>query len=228
MTRRLATLGLLTLATTAWANDPTHAQIESASWTFLSERDHDVAGVVKVYNAQIAGRECYQARVSVDLPQSAMSNVITDLDGALQWSTAGLMESKILGKKGNTLYYYQVLDVPGYTMASDRFWYNQGVVSQEGDEWTMRWSLLEEGGDYKDHYLETKARHSGAVFIDMNVGAWRLIPDGGPDKNKVTYSICSDSGGSLPAWLQAQASKQTLPDTVGDMIREAKKRHGGK
>ena len=101
-------------------------------------------------------------------------------------------------------------------------------MAQEGEEWTMRWSLLREGGPYNDHYKATKERHPSAVFIDMNVGAWRLIPNGAPNKNIVTYSICSDTGGSLPAWLQATASQQTLPDTVADMVREAHKRHGKK
>ena len=63
-----------------------------------------------------------------------------------------------------------------------------------------------------------------SIFFQSNgsIGGWEFKPEG--SQTRVRYTICTDSGGSVPRGVQNMATKTTLPDTVGDLIRESLKR----
>ena len=68
----------------------------------------------------------------------------------------------------------------------------------------------------------------------MNAAAWEQVAEREHDDTgivQIDRGICTDAGGAIPQWLQRTTTRRTLPDTVGDLVREAKRRQadrGGK
>jgi hypothetical protein len=211
----------LILASVALA-DPSHAAVESASWEEVTRRTHADAGEVVVYRATVDGVDCFRGTAKVSVEAKKMLDVVADVEGAVRWSSAGVTEAKMLSKSGNKVEYFQYLDVPGWTMASDRFWFLSATLETGPDTWALRWQRLENGGAHKAVYDQIKADHSSAVEPPVNVGAWVFAPEG--DATRLTYSVCTHPGGSIPVAVQNAATKKTLPDTLGDVVREAKRR----
>ena len=144
---------------------------------------------------------------------------VTDIPSATRWSTAGLTQSTLLGQSGNSLDYLQYLDVPAWTFSSDRFWILRGTKKISGSHYVFSWTRLgDKGGPYRSAYDAVLAANSSAVEPPLNVGAWEFTQSG--STTTVTYTICTDSGGSVPRSIQNAATKKTLPDTVGDLVRE--------
>ena len=201
----------------------TWEQIQATTgWSTLGTKNHPAAGTVTSYKATIAGVDCFCGAATVSgVNPDTLLEVVTDIVGAKKWSTAGVSDAAVLKRTGSVLEYYQFLDVPGWTMVSDRFWFMRGHI-EKGDPTVFRWEKLDAGGDHNAKWQEVKAAHPGAVEPPTNVGAWRFTrADGGVS---VEYYICTDAGGSIPVTIQNAATKKTLPDTVGDAIREAQRR----
>ncbi len=96
---------------------PTHTAMETASWSHLADRRHDDAGTVKVFSATVDGTSCFKATASTsDADGATMLAVVTDIVGAKKWSSAGVTQAEVLGRTGNTVSYYQYLDLPAWTM----------------------------------------------------------------------------------------------------------------
>ena len=64
-----------------------------------------------------------------------------------------------------------------------------------------------------------------SLFIEflVNIGGW-TIQEVAPRDIRLRYHICSDTGGSLPQWIQRRVSEGTVPNAVVDLVREAKRR----
>ncbi|MEQ1501116.1 MAG: hypothetical protein ABMB14_02750 [Myxococcota bacterium] len=209
------------LVTTALAA-PTQAAMESASWASVTTASNDAAGKIEILKTTVDGIECYRGAATTDVPPPKLLAVVADVEGATRWSSAGITEAKLLSKSGNEIAYYQYLDVPGWTMASDRFWFLKSTLSSSETSASLVWSPLSAGGGFTDVYQKVKTDHPDAVEPTVNVGSWRF--EGATPNVKVTYSICTQPGGSIPVAIQNAATKRTLPDTVGDVIREARAR----
>lgn len=203
---------------------PTHAQMEAASWAHSADRSHDDAGEVKVFNSTVAGVQCFKATARTsDVDAKTMLAVVTDIPGAKRWSSAGITQAEVLGRAGNTVSYYQYLDVPGWTMASDRYWFLDAQIVDSGGTKAMKWTKMAPTSPHEARHQAFRTANSSAVEPDVNVGSWSFTQaDFGVD---ISYMICTE-GGSIPAAIQSAATRKTLPDTVGDVVREAKKRLG--
>ncbi len=61
---------------------------------------------------------------------------------------------------------------------------------------------------------------SAFVRVTANAGHWHLVPsaDGGTD---VTYTIRTDAGGHLPAWVANRAQRSAVPELVQAMLHRA-------
>ena len=212
---------LLVVVSLAFA-DPSHSAIDGASWTELTRKKHPDAGEIVIKTTSIDGVDCFRGEAVTDVPGSKLLDVVADVESAVNWSSAGLSEAKLLSKNGNRLDYYQFLDVPGWTMASDRFWFLTSEVESSDGKWSLRWSRLDHGGSHKEAYEAFKAAHSSAVEPPVNVGSW-VFEDTGSG-TRMVYSVCTDSGGSIPSAVQSAATRKTLPDTLGDVVREARNR----
>ncbi|MEZ4319537.1 MAG: hypothetical protein R3F61_18620 [Myxococcota bacterium] len=216
---------MILLSTLAFAGTPTHSAMESASWSHLSDREHDDAGTVKVYSATVSDVSCFKATAQTgDADGKTMLDVVVDVVGSKKWSTAGVTQAEVLGRSGNTITYFQYLDVPAWTMSSDRFWFLTSTITDSGAAKSLKWSRIDESGPYGARYNEFKAANPKAVEPPINVGGWYFTDSG--SAVDITYLICTDAGGSIPYAIQNAATKKTLPDTVGDVVREAKRRLG--
>lgn len=206
----------------AWAA-PTHTAIDSASWSVVTTVKNDNAGDVTISKAVVEGIECYRGTATTDQDPAKMLGVVADVEGAKRWSSAGITEAKLLSRSGDQIAYYQYLDVPGWTMAADRFWFLTSTLVQKGDLAELKWSQLPTAdGPYAETYNAVKANHPNAVEPTVNVGSWRF--QGVTPAVKMTYSVCTLPGGSIPLAIQNAATKRTLPDTLGDVVREARAR----
>jgi hypothetical protein len=214
---------LVLLASAALAATPTWSQIsQNTGWTHEADVATSDAGTVAISTRTIEGVQCFRAVSVTEASVDKLAEVAADIPSAMKWSTAGLTESVLLGKSGGTYQYYQYLDVPGWTMASDRFWFLEGTLEKTDAGAQFRWKRLENGGVHGEKYKAFLEAHSDAVEPPINVGGWVFAPKDG--KTEVQYNICTDSGGSIPTMVQTAATRKTLPDTVSDLVREAKKR----
>ncbi len=213
---------LLFIASAALADGPTHASLESADWTIVTTASSKDVGEVQVYKSVVAGVDCFRGTAVTDVAAPKLLDVVADVEGATRWSSAGVTEAKLLARQGDRLEYYQYLDVPGWTMASDRFWFLSSSIERSGPKIAFRWQPLAGGGAHASTYQSVVEAHPGAVEPPVNVGGWYF--EERDDGVHVTYQVCTKPGGSIPVAIQNAATKKTLPDTVGDVVREAKNR----
>jgi len=216
---------LVAVLSSALAATPTHATMESANWQQLTTKSHSVAGEIGVWHAMVAGSDCFRGTaVAKDATPNELLEVVSDIVGAKEWSHAGVTEAQVLATSGNHIEYYQYLDVPGWTMASDRFWFCEADLVRGDTKATFKWDRLVDGGDHKSTWDSVKANHSNAVEPPLNVGGWFFEKKS--DGTHISYEICTHPGGTIPVAIQNAATRRTLPDTVGDVIKEAGRRSG--
>lgn len=217
------TLLLLLATTPALAGSPTWAKIQAVDdWAAVSTREHAAAGEVSVYSATVEGIACFKGAATTEVDPERLVEVVGDVESAPRWSSAGVTEAETLAEKGDTIEYYQYLDVPAWTMASDRFWFLTGTTVRDGGTVEFHWKRLVDGGDHAERHAAVVRDNPSAIEPPVNVGAWRFSPAEGT--TKVEYFICTDTGGAIPTVVQNAATKKTLPDTVGELIGEARKR----
>ncbi len=218
---------LVVLVATASAA-PSWSDIQAnTTWAPDSEVSTSDAGTVKIATAMIGGITCFRAQTSTEASVDALVSTVVDIKGTLKWSTAGVTEAELLSQSGTSYQYYQYLDVPGWTMSADRFWFLQGTLTK-GTSTLFRWERLVDGGTFGEKYKTVKAAHPDAVEPPVNIGAWQFdgapASAGGKPAVNITYYLCTDTGGSIPVFVQTAATRRTLPDTLSDAVREAKHR----
>ncbi len=196
--------------------------LSPTGWEEAATREHADIGTVAIHLKKIAGTYCLQGVVEADVSPAILVDVISDIPSTTRWSTAGLKESRVLGKTDAHIDYFQYLDVPNWTMASDRYWVLRGHRSDADGNLAFRWNRFDSRTTYPELYEELERDHKGAVEPGPNYGSWVFEPR--PAGALARYYICSDPGGSLPEWLQRTAATRTLPDTVADVIREGRRR----
>ena len=207
--------------------DPTWPQIRDATdWSTHGVREHVDAGTVEVLRTTIADVPCFQATCLSDMRPETGLELARDVEGIVEWATNGMAEGEVLAGQGQTLEYYQLMDVPEWTMTRDRFWFLRGKTVREGGATVWVWERLVDGGDHAERHLEVVAAHPKAIEPPVNAGAWWFEPEG--DSTRIRYFICSTAGGSLPVKLQTMATTATLPDTVGDFVREGRRREAAR
>jgi len=218
------TLGLASLP--AWSMSMSWSSIQSQSgWSTHTTKTHADAGTVQVLKKTISGIQCFKGIATTEVKPETLYNVAADIPGTRRWSTAGVKEAEVLAKGTSTLDYYQYLDVPGWTMASDRFWFLHGIVERSNGTVAFHWDRLENGGPYAERLNQVKTDHADAIEPPTNAGGWVFTPQA--DGNTlIEYYICTDTGGMIPGAVQNAATTKTLPDTVGDLVREGRKRGG--
>lgn len=196
-----------------------------SGWTLLSEASTADTGPIQIHTKTIGGVQCLRGVATVDVPGQKMYDAIVDIPSAKKWSSETLIEARVLGRSGKSIDYYEHLDVPGWTMASDRFWVLRGEDASSGSALTFRWDRFDWKAQYPDLAKELATNHPDSVEPSPNWGAWSFVPEG--EKTKAKYYICSDAGGSLPTWLKESAATKTLPGTVADLVREGRRRAKG-
>ena len=67
-----------------------------------------------------------------------------------------------------------------------------------------------------------KEANPEAIEPPINVGDWHFRNAGAAVE--IRYRICTEVGGAMPRVLQRMATRRALPDAVGDVVREARRR----
>ena len=168
----------------------------------------------------LAGMDCVEARASTAQPAAVLQEIITDIPGNLQWSSADLLASVVLAHGADGMDYYQVLNLP--PPLADRFWFLRGTVSQSGEAWQFTWTRISAQDTWPAAHDALLTAHPGAVELAVNVGSWVITE--APPERIVRFRSCTDVGGSVPRWAGEKAARLMLPNNIVDLLQEAQRR----
>jgi Polyketide cyclase / dehydrase and lipid transport len=138
----------------------------------------------------------FKAIGSVDAPSYAVHAVIDDFENYPKFMPY-TSECRLLKREGDSMIGYQrlspkICEDRDYTL---RVW-KKSWPAAKGLIYLSQWEAANELGP---------AEQKGIVRIKICNGGWLLEPDG-PAKTRATYSIYSDTGGSIPAFIANRAS----------------------
>lgn len=193
----------------------------SSGWDEVATRNSDV-GPVRVFHKEIDGLPCLQGVLQTEVAPDQLLAVVMDIPGSLRWSSAGLAYSETIAQPGGAIHFWQYLDVPNWTLVADRYWILEGrPESVEGGK-RFRWRRLAAESTYPAVAAKARSHSSSVIEPPTNWGEWVFRPSG--SGTEVQYRACADVGGSLPQSVQSWVATRTLPDTVADVVREARRR----
>ena len=233
MPRSLSLLVLLAvLAAPLTALALTDAQVQAALDADKGWEVHklDAKGGVDVYIKEIPGLEVpgFKGEKIMDVNGDLLFAAIIDIAHQAGMSDdIPLKESHIISQTSTTIDFWQYLDVPGWTLANDRFWFCHGVIMKDHGgaghhKWT--WDKIE-GSRFPTQLAQARAIDEDSVETALNHGSWEVVPQAG-GKVKLIYRVVSNPGGKLPKSAQKLATGTTLPDNLLQMEAEAKRRAG--
>jgi len=215
-------LSLLSFAVHGAVASPSWDQLVAVDdWSELGEVEDDLAGSISTSSADLEGVDCFAAEARSELPVSVLLEVVADVEGEVSWSTAGLREAELLLRDGSRIVYYQYLDLPGWTLTADRYWFMEGWTERWEGGGSFHWTRLE-GAEWEEARAEVTQSAPRALEPPVNVGGWVFAEDG--SAVTMRYLVCTDIGGSLPRSVQRMATRKTLPDVIVDVVREAGRR----
>lgn len=205
----------------SWASDFTVFDDDDA-WRTLTTRD-DRGVTVEVQHRMHGEVNCFRGVTKVSADPDLMLATSMDVPNAPRWSSTPLPISTILAREPGAMVYHQMVDVPNWTLASDRYWILRGEYGTEADGTRrFRWTRVDAATAYPEIHARL-SEEAGAVEVPVNWGMWRFTPrDQG--LTAVVYGLCTDAGGVLPTWLQRVSTRQTLPDVVINLVTEAQRR----
>lgn len=166
----------------------------SEGWKLASK-----SGGVTLYSRPRLGSSLkeFKAVGEIDASSRTVHNVIDDLDAYADFMPF-TKECRIVKREGDVVLTYQrlspkIISDRDYTLRiREKSWPASG-----GFAYLNRW---ESANDYGP--AETK----GVLRVKLCEGSW-LIEPSGPNQTRATYSICTDSGGALPAFIANAASE---------------------
>ncbi|MEY2499557.1 MAG: hypothetical protein QOD12_3113, partial [Verrucomicrobiota bacterium] len=107
-------------------------------------------------------------------------------------------ECRVLKRDGNSVVAYQRVSAP---MTSDRDYtlrvHNRSKKVEGGMQYFSHWTA--------DNALGPPEKR-GVVRVSLCEGSWLLEPIG-PDRTRATYTIYTDSGGAIPAFIKNTGSQ---------------------
>jgi Polyketide cyclase / dehydrase and lipid transport len=138
----------------------------------------------------------FKAIGSIDSPSYAVHAVIDDFENYPKFMPY-TRECRLLKREGDSVIGYQrlspkICEDRDYTLrVSKKSW-----PGPKGLTYLSQWQTANELGP---------AEQKGVVRINVCNGTWLLEPDG-PAKTRATYSIYSETGGFIPAFIANRAS----------------------
>ena len=163
-------------------------------WKLVSNSEN-----VAIYRRSRPGPGHYESRAigEIAAPTSVVHAVLNDVDAYPDFMPY-TVECRILKREGDSVLTYQRISAP---LVSDR-------------DYTLRVRTTTKKVDGGTTYLsrwETEnalgpAERSGVVRVKLCEGGWLLEP-AGPNATHATYSIYTDSGGAIPAFIKNTGSQ---------------------
>src|SRR3984893_14589010 len=163
-------------------------------WKFVKE-----SGGVSLYNRARAGTALkeFKAMGEIEASTRAVHNVIDDLDNYPSFMPY-TVECRLIKRDGDSIVTYQRLSPKivadrDYTLRIRK----KSWPGQDGLVYLDEWKPANERGP---------AEKPGVFRVKLCEGSWLLEPQSA-DKTRATYSVYTDSGGQLPAFLANVASE---------------------
>ena len=190
---------------------------DTAGWSAPSQTKGVAVSTKKVAGLSVPA---FRGQRTVDVSCDAYFANVSD-PSRHQAVNSMLRASRVVKKDGDTVVFYQVLDVP---LLSDRYWINgakneRNIGGQAGHDRQTWWA--EQRDDYPEIRDAVEKEYS-AVFTEVNYGFWDLVP-AGDGSCTVTYAVVSDPGGSIPSSAGSWASEKSLPANINSFYEAAKR-----
>ena len=214
----------LTAVMVAWSG----VSVETAKAAIQSEDGWEEVGTfrrggidnISGRHKALEGLDCLEASAATALPAAVLKEIITDIPGNLQWSSADLRASVVLGRRDDGLDYYQVLNLPA--PLADRYWFLRGTESESEGLWLFSWERIDAQQAWPAERAAMLAVHVGAVEVGINVGSWALLETS--TGQIVRFRSCTDVGGAVPRWAGEKAARLMLPNNIVDLLQEGQRR----
>ncbi len=194
-------------------------QVES-NWEEFGTKTTEV-GEVKQRHLNLDGVDCLEGTVITQVPLDTLLAITVDVANNPLWTSSDLAFSELLYEGLDGIHYLQLLQNPA--PISDRYWYLQGRVTQDGDGKVFSWDHLDGSQHYPPRHAALMTQHGGAVEVAFNLGSWSFYPR--PDgRTLARFRSCTNAGGRIPLWIAEAAAKALLPNNLVDLIRYAESR----
>lgn len=186
---KLASLCLVALLTA-----PLRAADNQGDWTEEASKDG-----LTILSRKREGTSLKEFRGvgSIDAAPATVFAVLDDTDAYSSFMPY-TTESRVLKRAKDFIIAYQRLDLPmvndrDYTLRSE----HTKISGPEGTTYRIRWAPANDLGP---------AEKSGVQRVNICEGGWLLQPSGS-GATKATYTIFTDSGGVVPAFIANNGSK---------------------
>ncbi|MEY2560139.1 MAG: hypothetical protein QOG51_554 [Verrucomicrobiota bacterium] len=167
-------------------------EANASEWKLISNKDG-----VALYRRQRSASNESRAIGEIAAPTAVVHAVISDVE-----SYASFMpytaECRVLKREGNSIVAYQRISAP---LTSDRDYtvriHSSSKPAEGGVSYSSRWEAENALGP---------PEKSGVVRVKLCEGSWLLEP-AGPNVTRATYTIYTDSGGVIPAFIKNTGSQ---------------------
>ncbi|MEY2494274.1 MAG: hypothetical protein QOJ45_766 [Verrucomicrobiota bacterium] len=164
----------------------------ATEWKLISNKEG-----VALYRRQRPASNESRAIGEIAAPAAVVHAVISDVE-----SYASFMpytaECRVLKRDGNSIVAYQRISAP---LTSDRDYtvriHSSSKPAEGGTSYLSRWETENALGP---------PEKSGVVRVKLCEGSWLLEPVG-PNATRATYTIYTDSGGAIPAFIKNTGSQ---------------------
>jgi hypothetical protein len=161
-------------------------------WKLISNKEG-----VALYRRQRPASNESRAIAEIAAPTAVVHAVIGDVE-----SYASFMpytaECRVLKREGNSIVAYQRVSAP---LTSDRDYtvriHSSSKPAESGTIYFSQWAT--------DNALGPPEK-SGVIRVKLCEGSWLLEPSG-PNTTRATYTIYTDSGGAIPAFIKNTGSQ---------------------
>jgi hypothetical protein len=187
------------LALTAFSLTPKLEAAEPAStrseWKFISNKD----GVALYRRDREVSNES-KAIGEIAAPAAVVHAVINDVESYASFMPY-TVECRVLKRDANSVVVYQRISAP---MTSDRDYTvrmrSSSKQGEGGTTYSSRWEA--------ENTLGPPVKR-GVVRVNLCDGSWLLEPTG-PNTTRATYTIYTDSGGAIPAFIKNTGSQMGI------------------
>ena len=157
----------------------------------------------------------FKAIGTIDAPSSAVGAVIDDFENYPKFMPYTL-ECRLIKREGDSVIGYQrvspkICEDRDYTLRV----FKKSSSGPKGLTYMSQWQTANELGP---------PEQKGIVRLKICNGGWLLEPDG-PTKTRATYSIYSETGGAVPAFIANHASLtaiKKLYEAIRKQVKEPK------
>jgi hypothetical protein len=163
-----------------------------SEWKFISNKDG-----VALYRRDRPATNESKAIGEIPAPAAVVHAVINDVESYASFMPY-TVECRVLKRDGNSIVAYQRISAP---MTSDRDYTVRvrfsSKESEGGTSYSSRWEA--------ENALGPPPK-PGVVRVNLCDGSWLLEP-AGPNTTRATYTIYTDSGGAIPAFIKKTGSQ---------------------